>query len=161
MCILSIRVHIRLQKMWPSFTGHSLLVPDTIPDSPDRLGSHLPARNDGTIVNETSRSAGGREREPESRGGAAVPPDGAEADVARPNRADAAGEDRTDSSIHRVALPPPVRPNPEGGARLHRRWRRRRSPEKKTASGGADSRFTGLRPRFRTAVRRMLTSSSD
>lgn len=63
-------------------------------------------------MNETWRSASGREREPESRAGAAVPPDDAEADVATPNRADAAGDYRTDSSIHRVALPPPVRINP-------------------------------------------------
>ncbi|XP_042359971.1 protein SOGA3-like [Plectropomus leopardus] len=44
------------------------------------------------------RAADGREREPESRGGAAVHPDGAEAGVVRPNRADAVGEDPTDSS---------------------------------------------------------------
>lgn len=81
-------------------------------NSSDRLGSQLPARNDSIIVNETWTSAGGSEREPESRGGAAVPPDGAEADVATLNRADATGDDRTDFSIHRVALPPPVRINP-------------------------------------------------
>lgn len=121
------------------------------------LGSHLPARNDGTIVNETSRSAGGREREPESRGGAAVPPDGAEADVARPNRADAAGEDRTDSSIHRVALPPPCPPKSRvstGAGEGEGVRKRRRPPAVQTAASLL------LRPRFRTAVRRMLTSSS-
>ncbi|XP_078029858.1 microtubule cross-linking factor 3-like isoform X1 [Epinephelus lanceolatus] len=63
------------------------------PRSPAPAGS---SRNTG--VKESLRSADGREREPESRGGAAVHPDGAEADIVRPNRADAVGEDPTDSS---------------------------------------------------------------
>ncbi|KAG7220783.1 hypothetical protein INR49_032026 [Caranx melampygus] len=54
------------------------------------------SRNIG--VKESPRPADGRERGPENRGGAAVHPDGAEADVVRPNRADAVGEDPTDSS---------------------------------------------------------------
>lgn len=68
-----------------------------------RSRSRVPARKSRTIaVNESLRSADRREREPESRGGAAaVQPDGAEADVVRPNRADAAGEDWTDSSAPR------------------------------------------------------------
>ncbi|XP_045915798.1 protein SOGA3-like [Micropterus dolomieu] len=59
--------------------------------------SPLPAgrsRNAGV----RERPTDGREREPESRGGAAVPLDGAEADLVTPNRADAAGEQPTDSS---------------------------------------------------------------
>ncbi|XP_071335070.1 microtubule cross-linking factor 3-like isoform X2 [Trachinotus anak] len=47
---------------------------------------------------ESLRSADGREREPESRSGAAVHPDGAEADSVRPSGADAVGEDPKDSS---------------------------------------------------------------
>ncbi|XP_056261250.1 protein SOGA3-like isoform X1 [Seriola aureovittata] len=54
------------------------------------------SRNVG--VKQSLRSADGREREPESRGGTAVHPDGAEADLVRPNRADAVAEDPTDSS---------------------------------------------------------------
>lgn len=49
-------------------------------------------------MRERLRSADGREREPESRGGAAVHPDGAEADLVAPNRADAVGKDPTESS---------------------------------------------------------------
>lgn len=72
------------------------------PRHPGGSGSHPPARKSRNIgANESLRSADGREREPESRGGAAVHPDGAEADVVRPNRADAAGKDRTDSSAPR------------------------------------------------------------
>lgn len=45
--------------------------------------------------------SGGREREPESRGGrATLPPDGAEAAVVILNRADAATNDRTDFRGH-------------------------------------------------------------
>ncbi|XP_069014504.1 microtubule cross-linking factor 3-like [Embiotoca jacksoni] len=49
-------------------------------------------------VRETLRSADGREREPESHGGPAVHPDGAETDLVRPNRADAVEEEPTHSS---------------------------------------------------------------
>ncbi|XP_044024606.1 protein SOGA3-like isoform X2 [Siniperca chuatsi] len=69
------------------------------PRHPGKSRSPLPAgRSRNTGVRESLRSADGREREPESRGGAAVHPDGAEAGVVRPNRADAVGEDPTDSS---------------------------------------------------------------
>uniref|UniRef100_A0A668ARM6 MTCL family member 3b n=1 Tax=Myripristis murdjan TaxID=586833 RepID=A0A668ARM6_9TELE len=50
--------------------------------------------NRGKGVNGSLRTAGGREREPESRDVAAVHPDGAETDPVRPNRADAVGEDQ-------------------------------------------------------------------
>lgn len=47
-------------------------------------------------LDEDSRFSGGREREPESRGGTAtLPPDGAEAAVVILNWADAATNDRT------------------------------------------------------------------
>lgn len=50
---------------------------------------------------EDSTFSGGREREPESRGGTAtVPPDGAEAAVVVLNRADAATNDRTSFCGH-------------------------------------------------------------
>ncbi|KAL6095675.1 mtcl3 [Pungitius sinensis] len=71
------------------------------PRHPARTRSPPPAgRSGGPIAGPRDglRSADGREREPESRGGAAVRPDGAEADVVAPTRADAVGEDRTDSS---------------------------------------------------------------
>ncbi|XP_040920209.1 protein SOGA3-like [Toxotes jaculatrix] len=69
------------------------------PRHPGRRRSPLKAgRSRNVGVKENPRSADGREREPESRGGAAVHPDGAEADRVRPNRADAVGEDPTDSS---------------------------------------------------------------
>lgn len=55
-------------------------------------------RNRNTGGKERLRSADGREREPESRGGTAVHPDGAEADLVRPNRADTVGKNLTDSS---------------------------------------------------------------
>lgn len=165
MHILTIRVRTSSERNWPWFwIGYSFASPDATPasNSPDRLSSQLPARNDSTIVNETWRSAGGREREPESRGGAAVPPDGAEADVATPNWADATGDDSTDLSSHRVALSPPVRPPTRGSSASNPEcWRRRRSPEKKAASSGAHRRLIGPRPRFSTAPRRMHTSSSD
>lgn len=70
-----------------------------VPRHPARSRSPLVAgssRNTG--AKESPRPADGGEREPERRGGAAVHPDGAEADVVRPNRADAVGEDPTDSS---------------------------------------------------------------
>lgn len=52
-------------------------------------------------LDEDSRFSGGREREPESRGGTAtVPPDGAEAAVVVLNRADAATNDRTSFCSH-------------------------------------------------------------
>lgn len=55
-------------------------------------------------LDEVSRFSGGREREPESRGGTVtVPPDGAEAGVVALNRADAAKNDRTHFRRH---LPP-------------------------------------------------------
>ncbi|XP_010773992.1 protein SOGA3 isoform X2 [Notothenia coriiceps] len=80
------------------------------PRYPARPGSPLPSgssRNTG--ARESLRSADGREREPERRGGAAVHPDGAEADVVRENRADAVGEAPTDSSASalRSVLPLP------------------------------------------------------
>ena len=53
------------------------------------------------VVKESVRSADGREREPESRADAAVHPDGAEADLVKPNRADAVGGDLTDSAAAR------------------------------------------------------------
>ncbi|XP_070781964.1 microtubule cross-linking factor 3-like [Enoplosus armatus] len=69
------------------------------PRRPGKSRSPLPVgRSRNTGVRKCLRSADGREREPESRGGAAVHPDGAEADLVRANRADAAGEDPTDSS---------------------------------------------------------------
>ncbi|KAI4801614.1 hypothetical protein KUCAC02_019497 [Chaenocephalus aceratus] len=77
------------------------------PRHPARPGFPLPA---GSSRNTQSlRSADGREREPERRGGAAVHPDGAEADVVRANRADAVGEAPTDSSAsaRRSVLPLP------------------------------------------------------
>ncbi|XP_068199379.1 microtubule cross-linking factor 3-like [Antennarius striatus] len=68
------------------------------PGHPDRTGLHPHAgRRKAFPGRESLRSADGREREPESRGGAAVRPGGAEADVDTANRADA-GEDLTDSS---------------------------------------------------------------
>lgn len=69
------------------------------PSHPGRSRSPVCAgrsRNFG--VRNSLRSADGREREPESRGGAAVHPDGAEADIVRPNRADAVEEDPADLS---------------------------------------------------------------
>uniref|UniRef100_A0A8C3GBN5 MTCL family member 3b n=1 Tax=Cyclopterus lumpus TaxID=8103 RepID=A0A8C3GBN5_CYCLU len=66
------------------------------PRHPGRSRSPLPAGK--SRHGDSLRSADGREREPESRGGAAVHPDGAEADVVGPNRADAVGEEPTDSS---------------------------------------------------------------
>ncbi|KAK5903715.1 hypothetical protein CgunFtcFv8_007472 [Champsocephalus gunnari] len=80
------------------------------PRHPARPGFPLPAgssRNTG--ARESLRSADGREREPERRGGAAVHPGGAEADVVRANRADAVGEAPTDSSAsaRRSVLPLP------------------------------------------------------
>ncbi|XP_031177639.2 protein SOGA3-like isoform X1 [Sander lucioperca] len=66
---------------------------------PGRSRSPLPVGRSRNIgVRERLRSADGREREPESRGGAAVHPDGAEADLVAPNRADAVGKDPTESS---------------------------------------------------------------
>lgn len=65
---------------------------------PDRPRSPPHAGRSRNIAVKSLRSADGREREPESRGGAAVHPDGAEADLVRANRADAAGEDPTDPS---------------------------------------------------------------
>ncbi|XP_070844043.1 microtubule cross-linking factor 3-like [Chaetodon trifascialis] len=67
-----------------------------VPRHAGRSRSPPPAgRSRHVVVRESLRSADGREREPESRGGAAVHPDGAEADLGRPNRADAVGEDRS------------------------------------------------------------------
>ncbi|KAM7368051.1 hypothetical protein PAMP_014304 [Pampus punctatissimus] len=69
------------------------------PRHPGRSRSPLSAgRSRSTGLKESERSADGREREPESRAGAAVHPDGAEAEIVRPNRADAVGEDPSDSS---------------------------------------------------------------
>ncbi|KAF3702739.1 Protein SOGA3 Precursor [Channa argus] len=63
------------------------------PRPPSTSKFHFPAgKCTNTEVKETLRSADGREREPESRRGAAVHPDGAEADLVRPNRADASAE---------------------------------------------------------------------
>ncbi|KAK2856364.1 hypothetical protein Q5P01_005099 [Channa striata] len=85
----------------------------------------LPAgRSANTEVKESLRSADGREREPESRGGAAVHPDGAEADLVRPNRADAPAEPAARRSALRLPFlkgdssqrPPSVRaPPPSAG----------------------------------------------
>ncbi|XP_062293435.1 protein SOGA3-like [Scomber scombrus] len=67
------------------------------PRHPARSKSPLSAGRSKSIgVKE--RSADGREREPESHAGAAVHPDGAEADLVRPNRADAVGRDLIDSA---------------------------------------------------------------
>ncbi|XP_059212871.1 protein SOGA3-like [Centropristis striata] len=77
------------------------------PRPPGRSRSPLPAgRSRNTGARECLRSADGGEREPQSRGGAAVHPDGAEADLVGPNRADAVGEDPTDlsASARRSAL---------------------------------------------------------
>lgn len=73
------------------------------PRHPGRSKSPLSAgsRSCSIGVKESVRSADGREREPESRAGAAVHPDGAEADLVRPNRADAVGGDLTDSAAAR------------------------------------------------------------
>uniref|UniRef100_A0A672GYZ5 SOGA family member 3b n=2 Tax=Salarias fasciatus TaxID=181472 RepID=A0A672GYZ5_SALFA len=68
------------------------------PRHPGRCGSSLPPGRSRSSLS----SADGREREPESRGGAAVPPDGAEAAAVAPNRADAAERDPAD-------LPAPAR----------------------------------------------------
>nr|XP_020497685.1 protein SOGA3-like [Labrus bergylta] len=65
-----------------------------------RSASPLSAgRSSNTGVKETLRSADGREREPESYGGAAVHPDGAEAGVVGANRADAVEGDPINSSV--------------------------------------------------------------
>nr|XP_046229999.1 protein SOGA3-like isoform X2 [Scatophagus argus] len=76
------------------------------PRHPGRAKSHLPVGGSRNIgVQESLRFADEREREPESRGGAAaVHPDGAEAELVRPNRADAVGEEAKDSSARRSAL---------------------------------------------------------
>ncbi|XP_028997865.1 protein SOGA3-like [Betta splendens] len=67
---------------------------------PGRSGSPPPAgRRRSTAGEGSASSADGREREPESRGAAAVRADGAEADVAGANRADAVSADRADSSL--------------------------------------------------------------
>ncbi len=69
------------------------------PRHPGRSRSPLPAERSRNVqVRESRRSADGRERELESRGAAAVHPDGAEADLVGPNRADAVEEHPTDSS---------------------------------------------------------------
>ncbi|XP_037606859.1 protein SOGA3-like isoform X1 [Sebastes umbrosus] len=71
------------------------------PRHPDRSISPLPPAAGRSRTRESLRSADGRERgggRGGGRGAAAVHPDGAEADVVRPNRADAVGEDPTDSS---------------------------------------------------------------
>lgn len=68
------------------------------PRHPGRSRSPLSAGRRSIGVKESVRSADGREREPESRAGAAVHPDGAEADLVRPNRADAVEEEPTDSA---------------------------------------------------------------
>ncbi|TNN47419.1 Protein SOGA3 [Liparis tanakae] len=74
------------------------------PRHPGSSTSPLPAGKSRAIgARDSLSSADGREREPESRAGAAVHPDGAEADVAGANRADAAGEDPTDSAAAAAA----------------------------------------------------------
>ncbi|XP_028253729.1 protein SOGA3-like [Parambassis ranga] len=88
----------RRQHRAPSPTGAKEEANNRAPRHP-ASGSRPPfyagrSRNIG--VRETQRSSDGREREPESRGGAAVHPDGAEAALI--NRADAVGENLTDSS---------------------------------------------------------------
>nr|XP_040016560.1 protein SOGA3-like [Gasterosteus aculeatus aculeatus] len=78
------------------------------PRPPARTRSPPPAGRSGRAARPRDglRSADGREGEPESRGGAAVHPDGAEAGAVGPTGADAVGEDRTDStaSARRRAL---------------------------------------------------------
>ncbi|CAB1424500.1 unnamed protein product [Pleuronectes platessa] len=77
---------------------------------PGRCRSSLAARSSSDIgVKESPRAADGRKREPESRGSAAVQPDGAEAGGVRPNRADAVEEDpaHPPSPARRAALHPP------------------------------------------------------
>lgn len=70
------------------------------PRQPYRPKSPLSARRSKNI-GVKKRSADGREREPESRAGAAVLPDGAEADLVRSNRADAVGRHLVDSPSSR------------------------------------------------------------
>ncbi|XP_026197456.1 protein SOGA3-like [Anabas testudineus] len=67
-----------------------------VPRRTSRSRSPLSAgRSRNTPVYGSQRTADGREREPESRGGAAVHTGGAEADLVRANRADAVGEEAT------------------------------------------------------------------
>lgn len=71
------------------------------PRHPARSKSPLSAGRSKRSKSIGVRSADGREREPESHAGAAVHPDGAEADLVRPNRADAVGRDLIDSAKSR------------------------------------------------------------
>lgn len=70
---------------------------------PRHPGSSRPpdrARRSGDLgLRDSLSTADRREREPESRGGAAVHPDGAEAELVRPNRADAVEEDPADFPV--------------------------------------------------------------
>lgn len=90
----------RRQHRAPSSAGAQEGATKRPPKRPGRSSSPLPAgRSRNTGGKESLRSPDGREREPESRGAAAVHTDGAEADLVRPNRADAVEEDPTDSSL--------------------------------------------------------------
>lgn len=117
--------------------------PTKRPPRPPGSRSRSPLRAARSRTRESLRSADGREREPESRGGAAVHPDGAEADVVRPNRADAVGEDPTDSSAsaRRSALRLPCL-NSDSSQRLLPGSRASLSAEKgkKPAAGGGGER---------------------
>ncbi|XP_034436741.1 protein SOGA3-like isoform X2 [Hippoglossus hippoglossus] len=87
---------------------------------PGRCRSPLTAGRSSDIgVKESPRAADGRKREPESRGSAAVQPDGAEAGGVRPNRADAVEEDPAypPSPARRPALHTP-RVKGDSGRRL-------------------------------------------
>lgn len=151
-------MHIRNSRMSNSSDSQARLI-SLLPRRSTRQ-TH-PARN-GTFVNETWRSACGREREPESRGDAAVPPDGAEADIATPNGADATADDCTDLSVTGLPFRALSAPNQGRSASNPERWRRRQNPDKETASSGAERRLIGPRPRFSTALARMhITTTSD
>lgn len=122
--------------------------PQTITDTARPTGCDpgpvFPRETAGTVgVNETWTSADGREREPESRGGAAVPPDGAEADVVRPDRADAAGEDQAHSS--KIGSPHRFVPATRRGGRP----KRSSSPTTTTAGASCASSRDGARKRRR------------
>lgn len=96
-------------------------------------------------MNETWRSASGREREPESGGDAAVPSDGAEADIATSNGADATADDCTDLSIQRFTFPAPTCPKPREERVKPGALGRRRSPAQQR--GASSGRGLSLVPR--------------
>lgn len=102
-------------------------------------------RSRNVWAREALRTADGREREPESRGGAAVHPDGAEADLVSSNRADAVGEDPTDSSApaRRSALRLPCFKGESKLRLLPGRESPLRDKEKKAAEGGGHGQRSG------------------